>query len=477
MSTTTTDKGPIINSRNDNSGNNNSGNDTSSDTAIFARRESEARSYCRGFDTLFTHARGSVLSDADGRDYIDFLAGCSSLNYGHNDADMKTALIEHLNRDGLAHGLDMHSDTKAAFIEAFEAHILKPRQMAHRMMFTGPTGANAVEAAMKIARKVTGRTNIIAFTNGFHGVTMGALAATANGYHRGGAAMDSSGVTRMPYDGFAENVDSAALIDQMLSDASGGIDAPAAFILETVQGEGGLNVASREWVQRIAAIARKHGALLIIDDIQAGCGRTGSFFSFDDMGVMPDIITMAKSLSGFGLPFAMLLVHPDHDVFGPAEHNGTFRGNTHAFVTATVALEKFWQNDDFKHEIAGKADLVTQRLSQVAEMIDGARLKGRGMMQGVDTGSGELAGEICARAFELGLVIETSGSDDEVIKVLAPLTTSHDQFNAGFDILEQATREILAGRQAAVATKPEQGSARDEAQTETAPAIAATAAA
>lgn len=417
--------------------------DSAADTAIFARRESRVRSYCRGFDTLFTHARGSVLSDADGRDYLDFLAGCSSLNYGHNDADMKAALVGHLDSDGLAHGLDMHTDTKAAFIHAFESIVLEPRKLDHRMMFTGPTGANAVEAAMKIARKATGRTNIIAFTNGFHGVTMGALAATANGYHRGGAAMDSAGVTRMPYDGYAENVDSAALIDQMLSDASGGIDAPAAFILETVQGEGGLNVASAQWVQRIAEIARKHGALLIIDDIQAGCGRTGSFFSFDDMNVTPDIITMAKSLSGFGLPFAMLLVRPEFDIFGPAEHNGTFRGNTHAFVTARVALEKFWRNGEFVEEIAGKSSLVHKRLSDIAELIPGARLKGRGMMQGIDTGSGELAGAICARAFELGLVIETSGSDDEVVKVLAPLTTTHEQFNQGFDILQRATRDVL----------------------------------
>jgi len=413
---------------------------------IFERRESEARSYCRGMPALFASARGSELTDAEGRSWIDFLAGCSSLNYGHNDPDMKAALIDHISSDGIAHGLDLHTDTKGDFLRAFEEHILAPRDMDHRVMFTGPTGANAVEAAMKIARKVTGRTNVIAFTNGFHGVTMGALAATGNGYHRGGAGMDKAGVTRMPFDGYAEGVDSAALLDQMLSDASGGIDAPAAIMFETVQGEGGLNAASPEWVKRIAAIAKKHGALLIVDDIQAGVGRTGTFFSFEEMGVMPDIVTMAKSISGFGLPLALVLVRPEHDVFGPAEHNGTFRGNTHAFVTARVAIEKFWSGDAFQRELADKTALITDALGQVADLVPGARLKGRGLMQGVDVGSGDLAGEICARAYDKGLVIETSGNEDQVVKVLAPLTTPAETFRKGFNILLDATRDAVAER-------------------------------
>ncbi|WP_428928928.1 diaminobutyrate--2-oxoglutarate transaminase [Marinibacterium sp. SX1] len=413
-------------------------------TDIFERRESAARSYCRGMPAVFASASGSELKDDDGKTYIDFLAGCSSLNYGHNDPDMKAALIDHIASDGIAHGLDLHTSTKSDFLEAFDRHILAPRGMDHRVMFTGPTGANAVEAAMKIARKVTGRTNIIAFTNGFHGVTMGALAATGNGYHRGGAAMATQGVTRMPFDGFAEGVDSAALLDQMLSDASGGVDAPAAIMFETVQGEGGLNAASADWIRAVERVARKHGALLIIDDIQAGCGRTGTFFSFEDMGVTPDIVTMAKSVSGFGLPLAMVLVRPEHDVFGPAEHNGTFRGNTHAFVTARVAIEKFWATPAFQDELATKAANMTRALREIAAEIPGARLKGRGLMQGVDVGSGALAADICARAYDRRLVIETSGSEDQVVKILAPLTTSTETFDYGFNILLDVTRDAMA---------------------------------
>lgn len=417
------------------------------ETAIFGRRESDARSYCRGMPAMFTTACGSELIDADGRRWIDFLAGCSSLNYGHNDPDMKTALIDHIAGDGIAHGLDFHTDAKAAFLTAFEKNILLPRDMDHRVMFTGPTGANAVEAAMKIARKVTGRSNIIAFTNGFHGVTAGALAATGNAYHRGGAGMALSGVTRMPYDGyFGDDTDTAEYLEAMLSDKSGGVDAPAAIILETVQGEGGLNAARQEWVQRIAKLAKDHGALLIVDDIQAGCGRCGTFFSFEDMDVTPDIVTMAKSLSGFGLPMALALVRPEHDIFGPAEHNGTFRGNTHAFVTARVAIEKFWADDAFQKDLAKKANLILDKLADLAAMVPQAKVKGRGLMRGVDVGSGELASEICARAYETGLVIETSGNEDQVVKVLAPLTTPEQTLRKGFDILLTAVNDVMANK-------------------------------
>ena len=418
--------------------------DITTDTAIYDRRESAARSYCRSFPTTFVKAQGSYQWDADGTEYIDFLAGCSSLNYGHNDPDMKTALIDHISRDGVAHGLDMHTDAKTAFLEAFEKHILEPRGMDYRVMMTGPTGTNAVEAAIKLARKVTGRRNVIAFTNGFHGMTMGSLALTGNTSKRNGAGGGHLGdVTHLPFEGaMGDEIDTLQFIEAMLENGSSGVDAPAAFIFEPVQGEGGLNAASDAWMQGVAKLAKKLGALLIIDDIQAGIGRTGTYFSFERSGIEPDMITQAKSLSGYGLPFAALLIKPEHDIWKPAEHNGTFRGNNHAFVTGRVAIEKFWATKDFETELAHKATLLTSHLQQLADMIPGARLKGRGLMQGVDVGSGELAGEICARAFEKGLIIETSGADDEVVKVLAPLTTSDATFREGFKRLLAAAAEV-----------------------------------
>ncbi len=417
---------------------------TGSQTDIYTRRESNARSYCRSFPVTFVSANNATLTDDSGRDYIDFLAGCSSLNYGHNDAEMKQALLDYISSDGVTHGLDMHTRAKENFLAAFEKLILAPRGMDHKVMFTGPTGTNAVEAAMKLARKTTGRETIVAFTNGFHGMTMGALAATGNEGKRAGGGMALSGVVRMPYEGAIEGVDSLALIREMLENPSSGIDAPAAFLIEPVQGEGGLNAASGEFLRGIAELAREHGALLIADDIQSGIGRTGRFFSFEEMGVMPDLIPLAKSLSGMGLPLAALLIRPDLDVWKPAEHNGTFRGNNHAFVTARIALEKFWSDGAFAAATSEKGAFLTRRLNEIAAHVPGATLKGRGMMQGIDVGSGELAADICAACFEHGLIIETSGAHDEVVKILAPLTIPQAQFAEGLDILEAAVKAQTA---------------------------------
>jgi diaminobutyrate-2-oxoglutarate transaminase len=409
---------------------------------VFTRYESGARSYCRRFDHIFTSASGSTLTDIKGREYIDFLAACGALNYGHNDPDMSAALIKHIQGNGLSAALDMFSNSKARFLEAFAHYILKPRDLNYRVQFTGPTGTNAVEAAMKLARKVTGRRNIIAFTHGFHGVSLGALAATGNDYHRMG--MNLPDVTRLPFENYAgAGFDSAAYLEQVLADKSSGVTAPAAIILETVQGEGGLNVASASWLQAIAATAKKHGALLIVDDVQAGCGRTGTFFSFEPLGVEPDLVVLSKSISGYGLPMALVLIKPEHDQWLPAEHNGTFRGNTHAFVTATVALEKYWADTGFMQTINANAAIVRTRLQALAERIPGAYLKGRGMMQGIDVGSGELADQISRQAFVNGLVIETSGAEDEVVKVLAALNTPATVLQQGFDRLTAAVDQVL----------------------------------
>ncbi|SES15642.1 diaminobutyrate aminotransferase apoenzyme [Tranquillimonas rosea] len=423
---------------------------TNGDKSIFDRRESQVRSYCRSFDTVFTKGQNATLTDVEGREYTDFLAGCSSLNYGHNDPDMKAALIEHITGDGIAHGLDMYTDTKARFLETFEKTILEPRGMDHKVMMVGPTGTNAVEASLKLARKITGRKNVIAFTNGFHGMTLGSLALTGNsGKRNGGGGVSLGDVTHLPYDGSMGDVDTLEVARTLLNNSSSGVDKPAAFIVEPVQGEGGLNAASKEWMQGIAALAKEHGALLIVDDIQSGVGRTGTFFAFEPFGIEPDMVPMAKSFSGMGLPFAALLVKPELDVWKPAEHNGTFRGNTHAFVTARVALEKFWTDDTFAKEVTEKGEVLHQRLSEMAQKIDGARLKGRGMMRGVDVGSGDLAEAICAEAFKNGLIIETSGAGDEVVKVLAPLTIPMEQFKAGLDTLAAAVDTCVQNKIAA----------------------------
>jgi len=413
------------------------------DTAIYERRESVVRSYARSMPRQFIRAQGVWMYDNQGGRYLDFLSGCSTLNYGHNHPLLKSALIDYIASDGITHGLDLHTDAKAAFLETLEDVILKPRGLDYRAMFTGPTGTNAVEAAIKLARKITGRELVIAFTNGFHGMTLGALACTGNAAKRGGAGIPLSHVSHEPFEDYhGLDVDTAELLERRLSDPSSGLDAPAAILVETVQGEGGLNAASPAWLRQIADIARRHGALLIVDDIQAGCGRAGRFFSFEGMGFTPDIVTMAKSLSGMGLPFALTLFRPELDQWSPGEHNGTFRGNNHAFITATATLRHFWTDKIFEQDIERRGALLAKRLDTMAAE-HGLSTRGRGMMRGIDVGSGDIAQNVTAACFARGLIIETSGAHDEIVKVLAPLVIEDAVLSAGLDILEDCLRAAL----------------------------------
>jgi diaminobutyrate-2-oxoglutarate transaminase len=404
------------------------------------RYESEVRSYCRSIPLEFTEGKNALLTTTDGEEYIDFLSGCGSLNYGHNDPDMRDALMKYMASNGIAHSLDMTTKSKNDFVSTFVDYILAPRGMDFKIQFTGPTGTNAVEAALKLARKITGRSTVVAFTNGFHGVSLGALAATGNSYHRRAAGIALTGVTRFPYDGYlGPEVDTIDLLERMLADQSSGIDVPAAFLVETVQGEGGLNVATSNWLNRLKLLAGRHSALLIIDDVQAGCGRTGTFFSFEGTRVVPDIVVLAKSLSGFGLPLAAVLIRRELDVWRPAEHNGTFRGNNHAFVTATTAIRKYWANDSFAHKVRERAAAVDAALASLGSNT-GWQPKGRGLFRGLRTPSRQIAAKIQKTALENGVVMETCGPDDEVLKLLPPLTIEGDILEDG---LRRFTNAVL----------------------------------
>ena len=417
---------------------------------IFDECESNVQSYARGFPRVFNKAKGAEIWDVDGHRYIDFLAGAGSLNYGHNNPVLKRALIEHIESDAITHSLDLFTAAKARFLEAMRDIVMKPRGLDYVIQFTGPTGTNAVEAALKIARKATGRSNVICFTNGFHGVTTGSLAATGNQHHRGVAGIPLHGTSVMPFDGYIAALDSIDYMEKMITDPSSGIDMPAAVIVECVQGEGGLNAASMAWLKRLHAFCRAKDIILIVDDIQAGCGRTGTFFSFEPAGIEPDIVTLSKSLSGYGLPLALVLIRRDLDQWQPGEHNGTFRGNNHAFVTATAALEHFWRTDDFSHEIARKSEHLGKRLQMLVDdfMPHLWEVRGRGMMRGIRAADPKRAAAVTRRAFEKGLIIERSGPEDEVIKCLMPLTISQRELDEGLDILERSLVAEFAPSQA-----------------------------
>jgi len=414
---------------------------------IFDEIESEVQSYARAFPRVFNKAKGELLFDNDGNEYLDFLAGAGTLNYGHNNPLFKETLIQYIQDDGITHGLDMHTKAKGEFLETFNEKILKPRNLDYVVQFTGPTGTNAVEAALKLARNIKGRENIIAFTNGFHGVSLGALAATGNSHHRGAAGVSLSGTSRMPYDGYlGDDIDTTEYLEKVLSDSSSGIDKPAAVIVETVQGEGGINAASFDWLRNLDKVCKKHDVLLIIDDIQAGCGRTGTYFSFEEAGIYPDMVTLSKSLGGYGLPFAVVLFKPELDQWKPGEHNGTFRGNNFAFVTAKAAIDHYWSDDAFSKDIMRKGEYVAQRLDSIIARYGEGNFsaKGRGMFRGINCVNGDLAGKITKNCFKNGLIIETSGADDQIVKFFCPLIISDENLKKGLDIVEAAIKEVCA---------------------------------
>ncbi|KIU18270.1 diaminobutyrate--2-oxoglutarate transaminase [Mycolicibacterium llatzerense] len=406
---------------------------------VFDKVESEVRSYCRGWPTVMDTASGSWITDNDGRRYIDFFAGAGALNYGHNNPALKQALLEYLGSDGIVHSLDMATSAKQRFLETFQQLILRPRDLDFKVQFPGPTGTNAVESALKLARKVTGRESIISFTNAFHGMTLGSLSVTGNSMKRAGAGVPLVHATPMPYDNYFGGVtEDFHWFERVLDDSGSGLNRPAAVIVETVQGEGGLNIAREEWLRALAELCRTRDILLIIDDVQMGCGRTGPFFSFEAAGIVPDIVTLSKSISGYGLPMALTLFRRELDVWAPGEHNGTFRGHNPAFVTATVALETYWKEPQFSIDTAVKGELIRSRLEDIAARYEGIAARGRGMAQGLRFADAPRAGEVCRNAFERGALMETSGPSDEVVKLLPPLTTSADDLLTGLDILAES---------------------------------------
>lgn len=409
--------------------------------------ESRVRSYSRTWPTTFTSAVGDRIRSVTGESYLDFFMGAGALNYGHGNVLLREPLIDYLTSDGVVHSLDMATEAKSRFLLAISEQLLRPRGLDYKVQFTGPTGANAVEAALKLARKVTGRQAVVAFTRSFHGMSLGALAVTASADKRAAAGVPLEHVIRIPYEGFGRHaVAGLDLLEDLVDDPGGGIGVPAAVIVETVQGEGGVNVAGTEWLRRLAELCARLDMLLIVDDVQAGCGRTGPFFSFERVDATPDIVCLSKSLSGFGLPLAVVLFKRELDVWEPAEHNGTFRGSNPAFVTATAALRTYWSDDRLERSTGEKGAVVADHLAELCAryLASGAVYRGTGLIWGLEFSQPGLAEQIGRAAFRNGLLVETSGPRDEVVKLLPSLLISTADLVEGLKILAASVEHALA---------------------------------
>ncbi|MFJ2813229.1 diaminobutyrate--2-oxoglutarate transaminase [Streptomyces sp. NPDC087294] len=414
-------------------------------TAVFERHESNVRSYCRSFPVVFERAQGHHLWDEAGNRYTDLLCGAGGLNYGHNPPEAVARVMDYLAAGGPVHTLDLHTTAKADFLRRLTQVILEPRGLGDFVVqFPGPAGTLAVEAALKLARKVTGRTEVIAFTGGFHGASLGALAATESPLLRGGAGVPLRDVTVLPY---GDLPTALAALEAALAPGAD-TPPPAAILLETVQGEGGLHVAPGPWLTRVRELADAVGALVIVDDIQAGCGRTGTFFSFEDVpGFLPDLVCLSKSLSGMGLPMAALLIRREYDQWSPGEHNGTFRGHNLAFVAGGAVLDH-WADPAFTAHVTELAAAIrTGLVALAADLPPGtARVVGKGAMSGLAFSGADLATAVQRALFDAGVVAETCGGG-EVLKFLPPLTTSLADWKEILDTIGAVAKATAARTQ------------------------------
>jgi len=414
------------------------------ETAEFNELESAVRIYCRLFGRIFSQASGTIIVDQDGRRYIDFLCGAGALSYGHNDPHIKQAVIKYLQVDGIIQSLDLHTSAKLSFLRALRDVILRPRGLEYRVQFCSPSGSDAVEAALKLARKATGRHTVAAFTNAYHGVTLGSLAATDNSRLRASAGVSLDCVMRVRFEADSGlDGDSLSMLETKLADCSEA-SRPAAIIVETVQAEGGVNVASGDWVRRLADLAARNKILLIVDDIQVGCGRTGTFFSFERAGIEPDIICLSKAIGGIGMPMALVLIRPELDVWAPGDHVGTFRGNNLAFVAGAAALD-YWRMPAFERRLEVRSrKMRTQLIRLLDQHPDHLKeVRGLGMIQGLVCASPVLAASILRSAFARGLIVELAGRTNDVVKLLPPLTISDSELEEGLSILALAVADAV----------------------------------
>ncbi|GGK34091.1 diaminobutyrate--2-oxoglutarate aminotransferase [Pilimelia terevasa] len=423
------------------------------------RRESHARSYPRHLPIAIDSAAGSLVRDMDGNVFIDFLAGAGVLTLGHNPPELLDAVRDQLTR--LTHGLDFPTPAKDDFIDAQLSMLPPSMRDTTKIHFCGPTGANAVDAAIKLCKIATGRGDIISFQGGFHGSSHAAMAVTGLVEQKQPVANGMPGVHMFPYSYCARcpvdlrpdtcAVNCVAVLERALRDPNGGIAPPAAVIMELVQGEGGVIPARAEYVTRVRALTRELDIPLIVDEVQTGCGRTGTWFAFEQYGIEPDVIVASKGLSGMGLPVAVIMYHERLDRWQPGAHTGTFRGNQLAFAAGAQAV-RMVRRDDVLRNVQERGRQLAARLGPLRSNPWVREVRGTGLMWGVelaDPATGRPVGDrgrrVQAAALRRGLILEVGGRDDTVVRLLPPLNVSADLLETACAILVDAITECTTG--------------------------------
>ncbi|GAA2371490.1 diaminobutyrate--2-oxoglutarate aminotransferase [Catellatospora methionotrophica] len=430
------------------------------------RRESNARTYPRNLPIAIAEGSGSFVRDVDGNVFIDFLTGAGVLSLGHNHPELVRAVTAQLGQ--LTHALDFPTPAKDAFIEAQLSMLAPGLRERMRVHFCGPTGANAIEAAIKLCKTATGRGDIISFQGGYHGGSHAAMAMSGVVSQKRPIANGMPGVHFFPYSYCARcplglrpdscETNCAGLLEKSLLDPNGGVARPAAVILELVQGEGGVIPATRDFVRRVRALTRSLDIPLIVDEVQTGCGRTGTWFAFEQYDIEPDVIVASKALSGIGTPVALIMYDERLDVWQPGAHTGTFRGNQLAFAAGAEAV-RILHRDQILANVRERGAQVAGRLGELTGHPVVREVRGQGLMWGVelaDPGDGRSAGQLArqvqSRALRRGLIIELGGREDCVIRILPPLNVTAEVVDTACGIVIDAIEESY--RAAAEAAEP-----------------------
>ncbi len=411
----------------------------------FDELESNVRYYCRRWPAVFSTALGATITAEDGTEYLDFFAGAGALSYGHNNPVLVEVAIEHLRAGKILHSLDTYTVEKRRFLEAMNRHVLVPRQMDMVIQTVGPTGATAVEAALQLAQRITGNRAVVGFDGSYHGMTYRTASISASMAGRETSAHLKEFVA-LPYVRSVTESD-LELLDRTLDSSIDG-QRIGAVIIESTQGEGGARPFDPLYLRAIRERCSARGILVIADDVQAGVGRTGAFFSFEGSGLDPDIVCLSKSISGLGLPMALNLVRRDLDAWTPGEFSGTFRGNNLAFATSATMLETYWADSNLEKNTERRGLTVRDTLEEIADRFGSGRFvaRGNGLLCGLDVGDTQLAADIAAAAFERRLIVETCGAGDTTVKLLPPIVIDEDHLADGLARLRDAVDSASALR-------------------------------
>ena len=411
----------------------------------FDALESNVRYYCRRWPAVFSSASGSVITDEDGVEYLDFFAGAGALSYGHNNPLFVDVAIEHLRSGRLLHSLDTFTPEKRTFLETIERTILQPRQLDMVVQTVGPTGATAVEAALQLAQRLTGHRGVVGFAGGYHGMSYRAASISDSMAGRETSAHLKDFVA-LPYVQHVTEQDIELLESTLRSTVNG--QPIGVVIIEPTQGEGGARAFDPAYLAAIRRVTRDLGILVIADEIQAGVGRTGPFFSFEGSQLDPDIICVSKSISGLGLPMAINLVRRSLDTWNPGEFSGTFRGNNLAFATSAVMMSHYWSDSTLEKNTELFATTVRTALESMSDSFGAGRfsVRGNGLLCGLAVGDTDVAAAISRHAFERGLIVETCGPGDTIVKLLTPLVIEPAQLDTGLERLALAVEQATSPR-------------------------------